>query len=561
MWSTSTMPDTSCSDPIGMWTATHCVDSWVRSCSSVRKKSARSRSSMFTNTTRARPSSSASLQPRDVPTSTPITAETVTSAPSTTRAAQRSSPWNAGSPGTSTRLTLRSCQLACSSDIAMENWRLCSSSSASDTVVPASTVPRRLIAPVWKSSASTSDVFPVPRWPTTATLRIFAGSGMGGQSSSGLDFPAGKLSRRRSPARRRPPEVRSVLRLGGLAGRAREVRFQPQDRLRVQLRYARLRDPENLADLAERQLLVVVERDDELLALGEVRDRLAERLLDLRLFERDLGAGPGLVLDGVDQGDRVASPGGRPQLVESGHRGARDLEEAVVELLPGHSELLRDLLVGRRAHELLLQRRDRALDLTRARAHGAGHPVERAELVDDRAADPRHREGLELDLPRRVEALDSADETEEAVRDEVLLVHVRGEAGADAAGNELHERRVGQDQAVAKLLVLRLPIVLPKGLNLVGCRHGKRIRRAQPDSSDAPAHEGSAGEIAHPDGEHRRRESNDPRIAAVERRIHGDHGEGDRQRREEEPEKAPLHGRKRSPVVTRPHACSRRSEE
>src|SRR4249919_3186728 len=90
MWSTSTMPDTSCSDPIGMWTATHCVDSCVRSCSSVRKKSARSRSSMFTNTTRARPSSSASLQPRDVPTSTPITAETVTSAPSTTRAAQLS---------------------------------------------------------------------------------------------------------------------------------------------------------------------------------------------------------------------------------------------------------------------------------------------------------------------------------------------------------------------------------------------------------------------------------------------------------------------------------------
>ena len=41
---------------------------------------------------------------------------------------------------------------------------------------PASTVPSRLIAPAWKSIASTSDVFPVPRWPVTATLRIFPGS-------------------------------------------------------------------------------------------------------------------------------------------------------------------------------------------------------------------------------------------------------------------------------------------------------------------------------------------------------------------------------------------------
>ena len=146
-----------------MCTATHFVESWLRSASSVRKKSARSRSSMLTKMTRARPSSSASFQAREVPTSTPMTADTVTSAPSTTRAAHRSSPWNAGSPGTSIRLTFRSCHSVCSSDMEMESWRLCSSSSASETVVPASTVPRRLILPVWKRSASTSDVFPTPR--------------------------------------------------------------------------------------------------------------------------------------------------------------------------------------------------------------------------------------------------------------------------------------------------------------------------------------------------------------------------------------------------------------
>ena len=51
--------------------------------------------------------------------------------------------------------------------------------------MPRSTVPSRLTAPAWKSIASTSDVFPVPRWPMTATLRIFPGSvGIAGKSSS-----------------------------------------------------------------------------------------------------------------------------------------------------------------------------------------------------------------------------------------------------------------------------------------------------------------------------------------------------------------------------------------
>ncbi len=178
------MPVSSCSTPIGMCTATHWVESCVRSCSSVRKKSARSRSSMLTKTTRARSRSAASFQARAVPTSTPITPDTVRSAPSTIRAAVRSSPWKLGSPGTSTRFSFRPCHSACVSDVEIESWRLCSSSSESETVVPASTVPSRFTAPDWKRSASTSDVFPVPRWPTTATLRIFAGSGMGFSSSS-----------------------------------------------------------------------------------------------------------------------------------------------------------------------------------------------------------------------------------------------------------------------------------------------------------------------------------------------------------------------------------------
>ena len=117
-------PASSCSAPIGMWTATHFEEncSWIWP--SVRKKSARSRSSMLTTSTRARPSSSASFLTRAVPTSKPITPETTTSAPSTTRSAQRASPWKDGSPGQSTRLIFRPCHSVCASESEIESCAL-----------------------------------------------------------------------------------------------------------------------------------------------------------------------------------------------------------------------------------------------------------------------------------------------------------------------------------------------------------------------------------------------------------------------------------------------------
>src|SRR5579875_3652896 len=77
--------------------------------------------------------------------------------------------------------------------------------------------------------------------------------------------------------------IRARRREGAAAGQgsvelARELRAQPQHRLGVQLRDARLGDAEHLADLAEGEVLVVVERDDELLALGEGGDRVRDPL-------------------------------------------------------------------------------------------------------------------------------------------------------------------------------------------------------------------------------------------------------------------------------------------
>ena len=172
--------------------------------------------------------------------------------------------------------------------------------------------------------------------------------------------------------------------------------------------------------------------------------------------------------------------------VQSSSSAAIEEREISVRLEPSSSsvmpELLGDLLVGRRAVQLLLELGDRPLDVAGAGAHRARHPVERAQLVDDRALDPRDRVRLELDLAVGVVALDRADQPEQAVRDEIALVDVRRQAAPEPAGDELDERRVGQDQAVANGAVLRPPVLLPERARVVDLRHGERIRRVRPDS-------------------------------------------------------------------------------
>ena len=105
-------------------------------------------------------------------TSTPITPFTTNTAPSHTRSAASASATKLGSPGVSMRLILRSCHVNDARLEAIDISRAFSSGAESETVVPSATEPSRLIAPASNRSASFSDVFPLPRWPTRATLRI-----------------------------------------------------------------------------------------------------------------------------------------------------------------------------------------------------------------------------------------------------------------------------------------------------------------------------------------------------------------------------------------------------
>src|SRR4051812_27773943 len=98
-----------------------------------------------------------------------------------------------------------------------------------------------------------------------------------------------------------------------------EGALQAQYRFGVELRHARFGDAEDLADLAQRQVLVVVERDDELLALGQARDRVREAVLHLGGVHRRRRIDRVGVLDRVEQRDLVPRRvGQRPEFVK-GH--------------------------------------------------------------------------------------------------------------------------------------------------------------------------------------------------------------------------------------------------
>src|SRR3954469_957782 len=272
--------------------------------------------------------------------------------------------------------------------------RSCSSGSKANTVDPSSTRPRRLTTPASKRSASQRLVFPLPRWPISATLRI----------RSAALCPTGAIY---------------AFGGGGLRLRARlEARPEAEHRLGVKLGNPRLGDAEDLADLPQREVLVVVERDDEALALGEGLDRVRETVLDLGRLRLGLGVDRIRVVNRVEHRDLAATAlrvRERPQVVERQHRGVRDLEESAVELLDFHLELRGHLLVGGRALELGLELGVRLLEVASASADRPRHPVEGAELVDDRALHAGDGEGLELDLAVEIEALDRPDQAQQPV--------------------------------------------------------------------------------------------------------------------------------------------------
>jgi hypothetical protein len=102
-----------------------------------------------------------------------------------------------------------------------------------------------------------------------------------------------------------------------------------------------------------------------------------------------------------------------------------------------------------------------ALDEPGPGAHRAGHPVEGAQLVEDRPLDPVDRIRLELEPTLELELVDGIDEPEQPVAGQVVLVHRTREPGPDAARHVFHQRRVMEDQPLAGVGVSRGLEALP----------------------------------------------------------------------------------------------------
>jgi hypothetical protein len=69
---------------------------------------------------------------------------------------------------------------------------------------------------------------------------------------------------------------------------------------------------------------------------------------------------------------------------------------------------------------------------------------------------------------------------------------------------------------------------------LIGGSHGKRIRRAQADSSGASSVKRTPGEVSQPQRERGRGECDHPRSSALKRREDRDQGEPEGKRREKD---------------------------
>ena len=140
---------------------------------------ARSRSSMFTKRTRASRGSRSAPRARPVCTSTPVTPLTTMSAPSRRGGLRACRPGSRRRPGVSIRLIF-----APATRGGRARRKATSAGGARPRPSPRRWRPARRHRagwwrPAWKSIASTSEVFPVPRWPTTATLRMLLGSNSG----------------------------------------------------------------------------------------------------------------------------------------------------------------------------------------------------------------------------------------------------------------------------------------------------------------------------------------------------------------------------------------------
>src|SRR5579871_2427779 len=119
----------------------------------------------------------------------------------------------------------------------------------------------------------------------------------------------------------RPPRAEALL----------EVPLEPQHGLRMELGDTRLGEPEHRADLLHGELLVVVERDHDALALGQELDRLGDQVDALVREQRAQRVGLALLDALAALQPLLAAP--EPQVLEAEEAHLADLGEQLLVVL------------------------------------------------------------------------------------------------------------------------------------------------------------------------------------------------------------------------------------
>ena len=221
----------------------------------------------------------------------------------------------------------------------------------------------------------------------------------------------------------------------------------------MQLADPRLGDTQDAADLGQRAVFQVVQAHHQLVALAELIDRLPQLPTGLVLLDGACRVG-----FGTGEGVEHRAVGTGAQLLDAQHPG----RPGGAQLVQRHAERVGDLLSGRgppQAHRELLAD---ALGLPGAEADGARDPVLRAQLVEDRALDARHRVALEARAAAGVEPVDGLEQPEHPGLHEVGGIDVVGQPLGGPVRDAAHQRAVVHGQPIAGAATRRAAIGGPQ---------------------------------------------------------------------------------------------------
>src|SRR5207244_11130668 len=193
------------------------------------------------------------------------------------------------------------------------------------------------------------------------------------------------------------------------------------------------------------------------------------------------------------------------QVLQAEEHHVADPGEQLLVVVEREAELARDLLLAWRTAERTLEGVGDFLDEARLLAHAARHPVERAQVVEDGAADAELRVGGERRLLRRVVLADRVEQADDAPRHEVVELDVRGLPPREPLHNAADERQVTHEQLVAAAVE----------------RCGLRRGQAAPAVAQRPRRYPGVAELTHDSAFHTWKLMTGPRRGAGGRRTGG----------------------------------------